>query len=297
MLCNAGWTFASARRQRDAGGAFRGGLVHGAACCGRDHGVAGNPSGRPLAGLAGPVDSGRRSAASPRPQVCGGTSRRVAFGRSRIVSQALVVTATIYAIGWGPALAIGLVLVGQEALVVTGSSSRARGIAGWNLSCLAAGELLIALGWVPSLVPAPEVHGLAVLMAIGIAFSYRSLRTALIEKEDAAALTESHERRFRALVQLFDRSCLRRRLDQRGDVRESVVHGRIGLRAGTVVGLGICGPGPSRRNRGSARRVRAGGRGSRRHRRVLLPGPHGDGRGVGSKDSRRTCSKTRRCKV
>ena len=118
----------------------------------------------------------------------------------RIASQAVVVTATIYATGWGPALAIGLVLTGQEALAVTGSSSR-RAVLGWTLACLLVGQVLIALGWVRSLVPVPEVHGLAVLMAIGIAFSYRSLRSALVEKEDAAALTESHERRFRALVQ------------------------------------------------------------------------------------------------
>jgi diguanylate cyclase (GGDEF)-like protein/PAS domain S-box-containing protein len=117
-----------------------------------------------------------------------------------IASQAVVVTATIYATGWGPALAIGLVLVGQQALVVAGSSAE-RAVLGWTLSCLAVGQLLIALGWSPSLVPVPEVHGLAVLMAIGIAFSYRSLRSALIDKEDAAALTESRERRFRALVQ------------------------------------------------------------------------------------------------
>jgi diguanylate cyclase (GGDEF)-like protein/PAS domain S-box-containing protein len=38
-------------------------------------------------------------------------------------------------------------------------------------------------------------------MGIGIAFSYRSLRAALIDREQAAALTESRERRFRALVQ------------------------------------------------------------------------------------------------
>ncbi len=117
-----------------------------------------------------------------------------------IASQAILVTATIYATGWGPALAIGLVLVGQETLAVAGSSSE-RVILGWTLSCLAVGQGLIALGWVPSLVPVPEVHGLAVLMGIGIAFSYRSLRSALIEREEAAALTESRERRFRALVQ------------------------------------------------------------------------------------------------
>jgi diguanylate cyclase (GGDEF)-like protein/PAS domain S-box-containing protein len=112
---------------------------------------------------------------------------------ARIGSQAALVTAVIYATGWGPALAIGLVLVGQEALAMTGSSSQ-RLVLGWNLSCLAVGQGLIALGWAPSLIPAPEVHGLAVLTAIGITFSYRSLHTALIEKEVAAA-------RHRAVVE------------------------------------------------------------------------------------------------
>jgi diguanylate cyclase (GGDEF)-like protein/PAS domain S-box-containing protein len=117
-----------------------------------------------------------------------------------IASQAIVVTATIYATGWGPALAIGLVLVGQETLVTAGSSSE-RAIVGWTLACLAAGEALVALRWVPSLIPLPQVHGLAILMAIGIVFSYRSLRAALVDREAAGALTESRERRFRALVQ------------------------------------------------------------------------------------------------
>jgi diguanylate cyclase (GGDEF)-like protein/PAS domain S-box-containing protein len=118
----------------------------------------------------------------------------------RIATQIIVVTAVIYATGWGPALAIGLVLVGQESLAVTGSSSY-RVVMVWTLSCLAVGEALIALGWVPSLVPVPEVHGLAILMAIGIGFSYRSLHSALKEKEATASLTNSRERRFRALVQ------------------------------------------------------------------------------------------------
>jgi PAS domain S-box-containing protein len=38
-------------------------------------------------------------------------------------------------------------------------------------------------------------------MAIGIVFSYRSLHSALIDREQAAALTDQRERRFRALVQ------------------------------------------------------------------------------------------------
>jgi diguanylate cyclase (GGDEF)-like protein/PAS domain S-box-containing protein len=111
----------------------------------------------------------------------------------KIASQALVVTAAIYATGWGPALAIGLVLVGQETLTSAGASSQ-RALLGWNLSCLVVGQSLIALGWAPTLIPTPEVHGLAVLMGIGIAFSSRSLRSALIEKEDAAA-------RYQAVVE------------------------------------------------------------------------------------------------
>jgi hypothetical protein len=59
---------------------------------------------------------------------------------ARIGSQAALVTAVIYATGWGPALAIGLVLVGQEALAITGSSSQ-RAVLGWNLSCLVVGQV------------------------------------------------------------------------------------------------------------------------------------------------------------
>ena len=119
---------------------------------------------------------------------------------AKIASQAIVVTATIYTTGWGPGLSVGLLLVGQESLATLGSSAL-RAVLGWNLSCLAAGQVLLALGWAPSLLPVPAVHGLAVLMAIGIAFSYRSLTIALAEKEQASALIESRERRFRALVQ------------------------------------------------------------------------------------------------
>jgi diguanylate cyclase (GGDEF)-like protein/PAS domain S-box-containing protein len=117
-----------------------------------------------------------------------------------IVARVALVTATIYATGWGPALAVGLVLIGQETLAVSGTSWE-KAMLAWTVAALAVGETLIAVGWVPSLIPVPAVHGLAVLMAIGIAFSNRSLRSALIDKDDAAAMTESREHRFRALVQ------------------------------------------------------------------------------------------------
>jgi diguanylate cyclase (GGDEF)-like protein/PAS domain S-box-containing protein len=119
---------------------------------------------------------------------------------TRIGAQALLVGAIVYAIGWGPALAVGFVLVGQEGLAVVGASAQ-RAVLGWNFFALALGQALIAAGIMPSLIPTPEVHGLAVLAALGVAFSYRSLSSALVEKDEAATLTRQRERRFRALVQ------------------------------------------------------------------------------------------------
>ncbi len=119
---------------------------------------------------------------------------------ARIASQAILVTATIYATGWGPSLAVGLVLVGQESMTTIGARAH-RAVLGWSLSCLAVGEGLLALGWAPSLLPTREMNGLALLMGIGIANAFRSLAAALVDKERAAASTEQHERRFRALVQ------------------------------------------------------------------------------------------------
>ena len=119
---------------------------------------------------------------------------------ARVATQIVLVTAIIYATGWGPALAIGLVLVGQESLAMTGSSSY-RIVLAWTFACLIVGQASLALHWAPTLLPLPAAHGLAILVVIGIAFSYRSLYSALREKEQAASLTERHERRFRALVQ------------------------------------------------------------------------------------------------
>ena len=119
---------------------------------------------------------------------------------TRIATQIILVTAVIYATGWGPALAVGLVLVGQESMALTGLSSY-RVVLGWTFVCLAIGEVMVGLRWVPTMLPLPAAHGLAVLGAIGIAFSYRSLQSAMTEVEKAASLTERGERRFRALVQ------------------------------------------------------------------------------------------------
>ena len=97
---------------------------------------------------------------------------------ARVATQIVLVTAIIYATGWGPALAVGLVLVGQESLAMTGVSSY-RIVLAWTFGCLIAGQICVALHWAPTMLPLPAAHGLAILVAIGIAFSYRSLYSAL----------------------------------------------------------------------------------------------------------------------
>jgi len=65
----------------------------------------------------------------------------------------------IYATGWGPSLAVGLVLVGQESMTTIGARAK-RAVLGWSLTCLFAGEGLLALGWTPSLLPAEAIQAL-----------------------------------------------------------------------------------------------------------------------------------------
>src|SRR6478752_169253 len=50
---------------------------------------------------------------------------------TKIAMQTLVVTGTVYATGWGPALAIGLAIIGEETLTSAGSSSQ-RAVVGWT---------------------------------------------------------------------------------------------------------------------------------------------------------------------
>jgi diguanylate cyclase (GGDEF)-like protein/PAS domain S-box-containing protein len=125
----------------------------------------------------------------------------------RLAVEAAGATAVIYAIGWGPTLAIGYVVVVAEDLRLSGSAAWRPAIV-WNLAAMAGGQLAIFLGWVPTYVATPYVHGLAVLAGLGLAFVIRLLGMKTEEREREAAersraetaLRQSEER-FRSLVQ------------------------------------------------------------------------------------------------
>jgi diguanylate cyclase (GGDEF)-like protein/PAS domain S-box-containing protein len=103
------------------------------------------------------------------------------------------ITVVIYAVGWGPTLALGL-LFGVADCMRTIGSRTARPAMVYSVVCIGLGQVFIATGLAPSLVPSPFVHGLAALAALGVVFTIKLL-------EWVFAARERTERRFMALVQ------------------------------------------------------------------------------------------------
>src|SRR4051812_25881310 len=93
---------------------------------------------------------------------------------ARTAQQALTVTLTIYAIGWGPVLAVGYVFIVQDGLCEGGARAW-RPLMLWTLVGMAFGQAAIATGAAHSFVPAPQVHGVAVLALLGLLSAVRLL--------------------------------------------------------------------------------------------------------------------------
>lgn len=124
----------------------------------------------------------------------------------RMGVQQFVIGTIIYAIGWGPTLALGFLVVVADDLRMYGSRVW-RAIVVWTVVAMAAGQFAIAAGVIGSYVDEPDVHGLAALAALGTAFVIRllGLKTAEVEQEsaeraEAEAALISSERRFRSLA-------------------------------------------------------------------------------------------------
>src|SRR5262245_44425289 len=77
---------------------------------------------------------------------------------ARVGAQVAGTAFVIYTIGWGATLAIGLVFCAVDSIRINGLQA-ARPAIVWSLIALAIGELCIAIGIAPTLVPAHHVHG------------------------------------------------------------------------------------------------------------------------------------------
>jgi diguanylate cyclase (GGDEF)-like protein/PAS domain S-box-containing protein len=119
---------------------------------------------------------------------------------ARVAVQTFGITAVMYAIGWGPMLAIGLVFGAVESMRLSGSRAAVPSMM-MSIAALSFGELAIALGIAPTLVEQPLVHGLAVLAALGVTFTIKQFERATIDTELVEAALRQREEHFRALVQ------------------------------------------------------------------------------------------------
>jgi len=109
-------------------------------------------------------------------------------------------TAVIYTTGWGPTLAIGYVFVVANEFTKHGSRVWQPALI-WTTIGIGAGQAAIATGLAPTQISEPEVHGLAILAVLGMAFIMRLLGWTTAQKEQAEDSVRSSERRFRSLLQ------------------------------------------------------------------------------------------------
>jgi diguanylate cyclase (GGDEF)-like protein/PAS domain S-box-containing protein len=113
----------------------------------------------------------------------------------------LVATGTtlMYVTGWGPMLVIGYAWILGEEVSRAGSRACAPALA-CSLVALLLGQLAIQLDIAPSFVETPEVHGLAILGALGLAFAVRTIAIATRGRERAEADLRQNEERLRSLL-------------------------------------------------------------------------------------------------
>ena len=112
--------------------------------------------------------------------------------------QVLATSVVIYAIGWGGALGIGYVFVIAREIEDYGPRVWRPAVV-WTALAMTGGQLAIAAGLVSTYIGQPEVHGLTVLMGLGVAFITQMLAGKVAEQQRSAAELQASEADFRQL--------------------------------------------------------------------------------------------------
>ena len=129
----------------------------------------------------------------------------------RVACQTVAVTAIIYLVGWGPALAIGYAFPLLNTSYFVGRRGR-WALALWPVLCLGAGQLAADLGAVPLLISHKTANGLAVVDVFAILFVWFQISQLTTGKEVAErelTFAASHD----PLTGLLNRSALATKLE------------------------------------------------------------------------------------
>src|SRR5262249_30679277 len=111
-----------------------------------------------------------------------------------------VVTVAMYVAGGGALISVAYLIALSVQMRWSGARVW-RAAAVWSATGIGCGEMAVALGWLPSYVPEPQVHGVATLCALGTVLTCRLLGQAAEQREEAEAAVRRSSERFRALVQ------------------------------------------------------------------------------------------------
>lgn len=128
----------------------------------------------------------------------------------RVACQAISVTAVIYLIGWGPALAIGFAFPLLNTSFFVGARSR-WALVIWPVLCLAGGQTAVAMGHVPLLISRNLSNELAVVDIVAVLFIWSQIIQLTNGKEVAErelTFAASHD----SLTGLLNRSALATKL-------------------------------------------------------------------------------------
>ena len=108
-------------------------------------------------------------------------------------------TAVLLVVGWGPLS--GLAFIGTLAIHLRWSGSVAwRPAAVLGTVAVAAGQVLIQLGWVYTFLPGPQGHAIAAILAVTALLISRLLGLTVAQKEEAERRLRLSEERFRTLI-------------------------------------------------------------------------------------------------
>jgi diguanylate cyclase (GGDEF)-like protein/PAS domain S-box-containing protein len=109
------------------------------------------------------------------------------------------VAAVVYSTGWAPILFVGFIFGAAEMIRVSGSAAAVPAMI-WSVVFVGVGQVLMALGIVPTRISAGTTQGLAALALLGVLLTVVLMRSFALARESVESELRHREGRFRALV-------------------------------------------------------------------------------------------------